>query len=55
MQNLPHNAATWLELHTLLITVNYTVEEVAINVRITIPKLIKQLYIVYRNILKLKL
>ena len=55
MQNLLYNAATWLELYALLITINYTAEEVIINVKATIPKLIKQSYIVYRDILKLKL
>ena len=39
----------------LLITVNYTAEEVIINVVGTIPKLIEQSYIVYCEILKLKL
>ena len=37
----------------LLIIVNYTIEEVIINIRVTILKLIKQLYIVYRDILKI--
>ena len=55
MRNLPHNAATWPELHALFITVNYTIEEVAINARATIPKLIKQSFTVYHDILKLKL
>ena len=41
IRNLLYNAATWLELHTLLITVNYTTKEVAINTVGTIPKLIK--------------
>ena len=41
LQNLPYNAATWPELHALLITVNYTAKEVAINAVGTIPKLIK--------------
>ena len=55
MRNLPHNAATWPELHALLMTVNYTAEEVAINARATIPKLIEQSYTVHRDILKSKL
>ena len=41
LQNLLYNAATWLELHALLITVNYTAEEVVINVTATILKLIE--------------
>ena len=41
MQNLLYNAATWLKLYALLITVNYTIEEVAINIKVTILKLIK--------------
>jgi len=55
MRNLPHNAATWLELYALLMTVNYTAEEVAINARATISKLIEQSYTVHRDILKSKL
>ena len=55
VRNLPYNAATWPELHALLITVNYTAEEVAINAVGTIPKLIKQSYLVHRKILKEKL
>ena len=39
----------------LLITVNYTAEEVVINAKLTVLKLIEQSYIVYCNILKLKL
>jgi len=45
----------WPELHALLMMVNYTAEEIAINAVGIIPKLIEQLYIVYRKILKLKL
>ena len=52
VHNLLYNAATWPELHILFIMVNYTVEEVAINVVGIIPKLIKQLYLVHCNILK---
>jgi len=55
MQNLLYNTATWPELHALLITVNYTAKEVAINAGGTILKLIKQSFIVYYKILKLKL
>jgi len=36
-------------------TVNYTTKEVAINAVGTIPKLIKKSFVVYREILKLKL
>ena len=55
MRNLPYNAATWPELHALLMTVNYTAEEVVINAGGTIPKLIEKSFTVYREILKLKL
>lgn len=55
LRNLPHNAATWPELHALLMTVNYTAEEVAINATATIPKLIEQSHTVHREILKAKL
>ncbi len=54
-QNLPYNAVTWPKLHALLMTVNYTAEEVVINAKLIVPKLIEQSYIVHRDILKLKL
>jgi len=41
MRNLPYNIATWPELYALLIMVNYTTKEVAINAGGTILKLIK--------------
>ena len=55
IQNLPYNAVTWPELHALLMTVNYTAEEVTINAVKTIPKLIKQSFVVHHKILKSKL
>ena len=55
IRNLPYNAASWPELHALLMTVNYTAEEVAINAVGTIPKLIEQSFVVHREILKSKL
>lgn len=36
-------------------TVNYTAEEVIINAKSTVPKLIEQSYTVHRDILKSKL
>ena len=39
----------------LLITVNYIVEDVLVTAVGTIPKLIKTSFVVYREILKLKL
>ena len=55
LRNLLYNAATWPELHVLLITVNYTAKKVVINATATILKLIEQLYIVHRKTLKAKL
>ena len=55
MQYLLYNAATWLELYALLMTVNYTTKEVVINAGGTILKLIKKSFTVYHEILKLKL
>ena len=55
MQNLLYNAATWLKLDALLITVNYTSKEVVINIKEIILKLIKKSFMVYNEILKLKL
>lgn len=55
LRNLPYNAATWPELHALLMTVNYTAEEVVIKAGGTVPKLIEQSYVVHREVLKSKL
>ena len=41
----------WLELQALLMTVNYTVEDVLVTTAGTILKLIKTSFIVYREIL----
>ena len=45
----------WLELQALLIIVNYIVEDVLVTAVGTILKLIKTSFIVYCEILKLKL
>ena len=55
LRNLPYNTATWPELHALLMTVNYTAEEVAIKAKASVPKLIEQSFVVHREILKSKL
>jgi hypothetical protein len=55
VRNLPYNAATWPELQALLMTVNYTVEEVLLHAHGAVPKLIEQSFVVHREILKSKL
>jgi len=55
LRNLPYNTATWPELQALLTTVNYTVEDVLVITIRTILKLIEISFVVYREILKLKL
>ena len=45
----------WLKLQALFMTVNYTAKDVLVTAVKTILKLIETSFIVYREILKLKL
>lgn len=55
MRNLPHNAVKWPELRALLLTVNWTAEDVLIDSHSTVPKLINKSFVLDKEILKEKL
>src|SRR5438876_8432372 len=55
VRNLPYNCMTWSELHALLMTVNYIIEDVLRSSAAEVPKLMKSSYITYKNILRKKL
>src|SRR5438552_3473727 len=55
VRNLPYNCMTWPELHALLMTVNYMVEDVLRSSAAEVPKLMKSSYMTHKNILQKKL
>jgi hypothetical protein len=55
VRNLPYDAVTWPELRALLLAVNYTCEEALIDSSNTVPKIIKEAYVLNKEILKQKL
>ena len=52
VRNLPYDAVTWPELRALLLTVNYTCEEALIDSHTTVPTMIKESYILDKEVLK---
>jgi hypothetical protein len=55
VRNLPYEAVSWPELHALLLSVNYTCEEALISSSSTVPKLIKDSFLLNKALLKQKL
>ena len=55
VRNLPFEAVSWLELQALLLSVNYTCEDVLVNSGRTVPKLIEESFLLDRAVLKQKL
>ena len=52
IQNLLYKAVTWLELQALLLAVNYTYNKVLVDFSITVLKLIEELFLLDKAILK---
>lgn len=55
VQNLLYEAVTWPELRALLLAVNYTCNEVLVDSSATVLKLIEELFLLNKAILKQKL
>jgi len=52
VQNLLYDAITWPELQVLLLIVNYTCKEALINSYTIVPIIIKEFYILNKEVLK---
>jgi hypothetical protein len=55
LRNLPYNAVEWPELQALLMTVNYTVEDLLKHSHGAVPQMIDSSFVIHKNILKQKL
>jgi hypothetical protein len=55
VRNLPHNAVEWPEIRALLLSVNWTVEDVLIDSHSTVPKLINRSFTLDKETLKQRL
>ena len=53
--NVPHNCVTWPEFQALLMTVNYTVEDVLVESASTVSAILSRSYSIHRDTLKAKL
>ena len=52
VRNLPYKAVFWLEFYALLLSVNYTCKEALISFSNTVPKLIKDSFLLNKAFLK---
>ena len=55
LRNLPHRMVEWPEFQALLMTVNYTVNEILVTAHSTVSRLIDRSFVVHKEIFKQKL